>query len=210
MIALGLNYAVVTKGGSFIGHSDNNADYDCIIVLGAGIYYDMTPTPMLQDRLDTAIRLYNEGAAPKLLLSGDNGQEEYNEVEAMRQYAVDAGVKEEDIFLDYAGFSTYETMYRAMEVFNVRSAIVVTQPYHEYRALYIADKLGMEPLLGVSADFENYQGNDKAGDFYRSTREILARDKDFVKCIFRPEPTFLGEVIDIHGEGNAKSAAKEE
>lgn len=204
MLALALNYAVVKHGGRYLDNEvSKDAGYDCIIVLGAGVYADMRPTPMLQDRLDTAIRLYKEGAAPKLLLSGDNGQMEYNEVAVMSKYVLDAGVPEEDVFLDHAGFSTYETMYRAGEVFNVGSAIVVTQPYHEYRALYIADKLGIEPLIGVSAEFVNYEGDDKSGDFYRSTREILARDKDFIKCIFKPEPTFLGDVIDIHGTGNA-------
>ena len=168
---------------------------DCILVLGAGITPDGRPSYMLRDRLDKGIELYEAGASPKLLLSGDNGQERYDEVNAMKQYVLKRGIPETDIFLDHAGFSTYESMYRAKAVFQVESAIVVTQKYHLYRALYIADQLGLE-TTGISALERRY-----VGQWGRDVRELLARNKDFVKTIFKPEPRFLGEVIPITGDG---------
>lgn len=169
---------------------------DCILVLGAGLKPDGSPSDMLKDRLEEGIRLYREGAAPKLLLSGDNGQEEYDEVNAMKDYVLKAGVPSEDIFLDHAGFSTYESMYRARDIFLVKKAIVVTQKYHQYRALYLARGLGIEGR-GVVAE------GTYAGQRYRDLREILARDKDFIKIIVQPEPTYLGNTIPISGSGLA-------
>lgn len=168
---------------------------DCILVLGAGLRPDGTPSHMLQDRLDMGIRLYMEGAAPKLLLTGDNGQEHYDEVNAMKQYAMEAGVPARDIFLDHAGFSTYESMYRARDVFDVEKAIVITQKYHQYRALYIGEGLGLE-VEGVVSEPRTYGGQS-----YREIREFLARTKDFVKVVVKPKPTFLGNVIPISGSG---------
>ena len=150
---------------------------------------------MLQDRLNKGIELYKAGAAPKLLLSGDNGQVEYDEVNAMKKYALDAGVPAEDVFLDHAGFSTYESMYRARDIFLVKKAIIVTQKYHQYRSLYIAKGLGIEGY-GIIAEPRTYGGQLK-----RDIREILARDKDFFMVILKPEPTYLGDTIPISGSG---------
>lgn len=168
---------------------------DCIMVLGASVYTNGTPSPMLQDRLDLGIELYHAGVAPKLLLTGDNGQIVYNEVAVMKSYAEENGVKEEDIFLDHAGFSTYESVYRANYIFNVQKMIVVTQSYHLYRSLYGCEKMGIV-AYGAASDQEIYKGQE-----LREIREILARDKDFVKWMIKPEPTFLGEVIPISGSG---------
>ena len=168
---------------------------DCILVLGAGLKADGTPNFMLQDRLDKGIELYKAGVAPKLLLSGDNGQVEYDEVNAMKKYALDAGVPSEDVFLDHAGFSTYESMYRARDIFLVKKAIIVTQKYHQYRSLYIAKGLGIEGY-GIIAEPRTYGGQLK-----RDIREILARDKDFFMVILKPEPTYLGDTIPISGSG---------
>lgn len=170
---------------------------DCILVLGAGVKEDGTPNYMLEDRLSAALALYRVGAAPKLLLSGDHGRKQYDEVNAMKKYMIDAGVPEEDLFLDHAGFSTYETMYRAGAVFEVQKAIVVTQEYHQYRALYIGKELGLQ-VIGVASDQARYRGQT-----LRDLREIAARDKDFLKTILRPTPTYLGEVIPISGSGLA-------
>lgn len=170
---------------------------DCILVLGAGLKPDGTPNYMLQDRLDKGIQLYWEGTAPKLLLSGDNGQEEYDEVNAMKNYALNAGVPSEDIFMDHAGFSTYESMYRARDIFLVKKAVIVTQKYHQYRALYNARGLGIEGWGVVS------EPRDYAGQRHRDLREILARDKDFLKMIVQPKPTYLGITIPISGSGLA-------
>ncbi|MGN0666370.1 MAG: vancomycin high temperature exclusion protein [Huintestinicola sp.] len=171
------------------------ADADCIIVLGCRVN-DTTPSPMLKDRLKRGIELYNLGAAPKLLMSGDHGKKDYDEVNAMKQYAIDCGVPSEDIFMDHAGFSTYETMYRARDVFKAEKVIIITQSYHLYRCIYIAEKLGLE-AYGVESDLQTYIRQP-----VYDAREILARDKDFVKVIFKPEPTYLGDVIPISGNGD--------
>lgn len=171
-------------------------DVDCILVLGCLVWDNGEPSPMLRDRLTRGIDLYNAGVAPKLLMSGDHGRKEYNEVGAMKQYAIDAGVPSADVFMDHAGFSTYESIYRAKEIFGVDKMIVVTQEYHLYRALYIADKLGVE-AYGVTSDYNTYVGQEQ-----RDLREVLARVKDVGYTVFKPEPTYLGEVISITGDGN--------
>ena len=200
VIVLGINFIVVGMGGrDLVSEKDmlkeSSFRADCIIVLGAQVKADGTPSKMLRDRLDEGIRLYEAGAAPKILMSGDDGQVEYNEVAAMAAYAEDAGVSKKDLFLDHAGFSTYESMYRAQYIFGVKRAIVVTQKYHEYRALYIGHRLGMD-VRGVSAADINY-----AFQGFRDIREVMARDKDFLQCIFWPKPTYLGDKIDIKGDG---------
>ena len=171
-------------------------DADCILVLGCQVRNNGVPSAMLEDRLRRSVELYDLGAAPKLLMSGDHGRENYDEVGAMRQYAMDNGVPSEDIFMDHAGFSTYESIYRAKEVFEADKIIIVTQEYHLYRALYIAEKLGIE-AYGVNADFHTYWGQSS-----RELREILARCKDFANTIIKPEPTYLGETIPVSGDGD--------
>lgn len=168
---------------------------DCILVLGCGVYEDGSLSPMLRDRLNLAADIYKKGASDKLLMSGDHGKENYNEVRAMKNYILDGNIADSsNIFMDHAGFSTYESLYRAKEIFGAKKIIIVSNTYHLYRSLYIAEKLGIEAYR-VGAD-DIYSGRK-----YREFREILARDKDFIKCIFKPEPTFLGEKIDIHGDG---------
>lgn len=171
-------------------------DVDCIVVLGCQVRSDGSPSHMLEDRLKRGVALYELGAAPKLLMSGDHGTAEYDEVDAMKRYAVNAGVPSSDVFMDHAGFSTYETVYRAKEIFGADKVIIVTQQYHLYRALYIAKQLGMD-AYGVSADYRQY-----SGQLSRDIREVLARVKDFGMGIFQPEPTYLGEVIPINGNGS--------
>ena len=172
------------------------SDADCILVLGAGIRTDGSPSPMLQDRLNTGIELYQNGAAPKLLMSGDHGRKKYNEVQTMKDIALDQGVPSEYVFMDHAGFSTYDSLYRARDVFQARKVIIVTQKYHLYRALYIARSLGLD-AWGVSADTRRYRGQSQ-----RDFREILARDKDFFVSVFKPLPKYLGDTIPITGNGD--------
>ena len=172
------------------------SDADCILVLGAGIRTDGSPSPMLQDRLNTGIELYQNNAAPKLLMSGDHGRKKYNEVQTMKDIALDQGVPSEDVFMDHAGFSTYDSLYRARDVFQARKVIIVTQKYHLYRALYIARSLGLD-TWGVSADTRRYRGQSQ-----RDFREILARDKDFFVSVFKPLPKYLGDTIPITGNGD--------
>ncbi len=173
----------------------NLENVDCILVLGAGIWGDK-PSPMLEDRLLQAISLYNNKVAPKIIMSGDHGRKDYDEVNVMKQFAIDKGVPSEDIFMDHAGFSSYDSIYRAKEIFKVKKIVIVTQKYHLYRALYIAKQFDIE-AYGVGADPRKY-----VGATYRELREILARDKDVVKCIFRPQPTYLGETIPVSGNGD--------
>ncbi len=186
-----INFAVVLSTAADIS-AEPTVDADCILVLGCGILPDGTPTAMLKDRLLTAISLYNAGYADILLMSGDNGRVNYDEVSAMKAFAMAEGVPESSIVLDHAGFSTYESVYRARDIFCVEKVIIVTQKYHLHRALYIANALGVE-AQGVSADLRGY-----SGQIFREIREILARNKDFVQCIFKPLPTFLGEKLPIN------------
>lgn len=171
------------------------SDVDCAVILGAGVR-EGKPTPMLRDRLLVGIDLYKSGAVKKLIMSGDHGSTDYDEVNIMKSFAVENGIPDSDIFMDHAGFSTYETVYRAREIFEADNIIIVSQKYHLYRALYIAEKLGIKSV-GVSADLDTYRGQTK-----RDLREILARDKDFLKCIFKPKPTYLGDKIPVSGNGN--------
>ena len=144
------------------------SDVDCIIILGASVKNGDTPSPMLRDRLDEGIALYKAGCAPKILMSGDHGSEYYNEVSVMKNYAIKQGVPSEDIFLDHAGFSTYESMYRARAIFGAEKVVIVTQKYHLTRAVYNAKNLGMD-AYGVAAAPINY-----GGQTIRNIREYLA------------------------------------
>ena len=191
----------------FIWHSTNDnilnpenivsEDYDCILVLGCGLRSDGSPSSMLEDRLKRAVELYKAGVAPKILMTGDHGTIEYDEVNTMKDYAVRHGIPEEVIFTDHAGFSTYESIYRADFIFKVKKAIIVTQEYHLPRALYISKKFGLD-CVGVSSDYRKYYGQN-----YRELREVAARTKDFIICIFKPEPTFLGDIIPVSGDAKA-------
>ena len=172
-------------------------EYDCVLVLGAGVWGN-SPSHMLEERLNRGIEVYNTGCTDRILMSGDHGREEYDEVNVMKGFAVDSGVEADTVFMDHAGFSTYESMYRARDVFGVNKVIIVTQKYHLYRAVYNARKLGLD-AYGVAADGQyNY---DIFVRTYNNSREALARCKDFIWCIFKPEPTYLGEAIPIYLSG---------
>lgn len=166
---------------------------DCILILGAGVWGD-SPSPMLRERLEAGAALYRAGAAGKILVTGDNGSLDYNEVQVMEDYlAEELGVSRSDIVRDHAGFSTYESMYRAKEIFCVESAVIVTQKYHLFRAAYIASRLGIR-AYGADAEKTAYSGKEG-----REIRECLARIKDFYFCILKPLPKYLGEKIPIDG-----------
>lgn len=195
----GINAYVMNIGGSRILTPDEAAelnDVDCIVVLGCLVHDDGKPSDRLADRVRGGVELYKSGAAPKIIMSGDHGRIDYDEVGAMKRTAIESGVPSSDVFMDHAGFSTYETMYRAKEIFGAKKIIIVTQEYHLYRAIFIAEKLGME-AYGVSADYHTY-----AEQLPREIREVLARCKDFAMTIFKPEPTYLGEKISLAGSGD--------
>lgn len=198
LIILLINFYVKNSTKNQIIEKDDYStlkNIDCIIILGAGIWGDK-PSPMLEDRLKEGILLYNNEVSDKIIMSGDHGREEYDEVNTMKKYAIENGIPSENIFMDHAGFSSYESIYRAKEIFNAKKVVIVTQKYHLYRALYIANQLGLE-AYGVRADPRQY-----VGAIYREAREILARNKDFIKCIFKPEPTYLGDTIPVSGNGD--------
>ncbi|MDN5314520.1 MAG: SanA protein [Clostridiales bacterium] len=171
-------------------------NYDAALVLGCGVYNNEYPSPLLRERLDAAVELFHEGVVNKLIMSGDHGQDNYNEVAVMKQYAIDEGVPSEAIFMDHAGFSTYESVFRARDIFMADSVLIVSQEYHVYRALYVAEALGLE-AYAVSADKTRLSGQTA-----RDLREILARNKDFIFSIIKPEPTYLGEPISLDQSGD--------
>lgn len=197
-LAWGINFYIqqTTKEQIFTAEQVPPGDYDCILILGCGILPNGEPTAMLNDRLLKGLELYEAEAAPKIIVSGDHGSAEYDEVNAMKSFLTDKGVPSEDIFMDHAGFSTYESIYRARDIFEADEIIIVTQEYHLYRALYLAQSLDLQ-AVGVSADLRPYRGQA-----YRELREIAARDKDFFYALIQPEPTFLGESIPVSGDGN--------
>ena len=201
ILSINLYVKILTKNQIVNDYLDL-ADIDCIIILGAGIWGDK-PSPMLEDRLLEGINLYQNGVSDKILMSGDHGRDEYDEVNIMKKYAIEKGISSENIFMDHAGFSTYESIYRAKEIFQAKKVVIVTQKYHLYRALYIAKRLGLD-AYGVGADPRQYRGA-----FNREIREIIARDKDFIKCIFKPKPTYLGKVIPINGNGDETNDNKQ-
>ncbi len=172
------------------------SDVDCILVLGCLVRSDGSPSDMLADRLHCGISLYRNGVSPKLLMSGDHGREEYDEVNAMKAFAVAEAIPSEDVFMDHAGFNTYESLYRAKEIFGADKIVIVTQEYHLYRALYIADRIGIE-AYGVAADTRTYRNQ-----WIRDMREILARNKDALISLLQPKPTYLGDPVDLSGSGD--------
>lgn len=188
-------YVKASAKGYILDPSNAGEGYDCILVLGCGVYDD-NPSHMLEDRLLRGVELYKNGASGKLLMSGDHGRKGYDEVNVMKSFAVERGVPSEDVFMDHAGFSTYESMYRARDIFKAKRILIVTQEYHLYRAVYDARALGLD-AYGVVSMPRTY-----AGQTYRDIREILARDKDFVWSIFKPKPTYLGEAIPVQGNGD--------
>lgn len=188
-------YVIVATKSSFLKETTNIQNIDCILVLGAGVKNN-EPSLMLKDRLDKGIELYQNGYAKKIIMSGDHGREDYDEVNVMKRYAMEHGIPSSDIFMDHAGFSTYDSIYRAKEIFGVKKMIIVSQKYHLYRALYLASTLEIESI-GVSAEDIKYTGST-----YRELREVFARNKDFVKGFLNPPSTYLGEEISVNGDGN--------
>lgn len=171
-------------------------DMEAILVLGCEVKPDGSLSLMLKDRLDKAIQLYKAGVAPKVIVSGDHRTDHYDETNAMKNYMMKNNIPSEDIFMDHAGFATYDSMYRAKYIFKVEKCVVVTQEYHLYRAVYIGNALGME-TYGTSAIKTKYNGQSA-----RNFREFLARNKDFIKCIFKPHSTYLGDTIPVSGSGD--------
>lgn len=190
------NLLIVSQGDRSVTTSADAPTAQVAIVLGARVGPGARPSPMLADRLETGLELYRLGKVTKLLLSGDHGTLPYDEVNAMRSYVVERGVPAQDVFMDHAGFSTFDSMYRARDVFLVEDALVVTQDFHLARAVYTARALGLE-ATGVSADRRAYADSDRL-----AVREWLARCKAVLQLhVLGSEPRFLGPVIPITGDG---------
>ncbi|MCS6958770.1 MAG: ElyC/SanA/YdcF family protein [Pseudanabaenaceae cyanobacterium SKYGB_i_bin29] len=165
------------------------------IVFGAGVYADGTPTPMLADRLDQAIALYQQGKIQKILMSGDNGSSDYDEVTNMQRYAIDRGIPASAITLDYAGFSTYDTCYRARVIFGVEAAILLSQSFHLPRAVYTCQQLGIRAQgLGTN---DELRYNRSTLNYYQ-LRETMATIKALWQIhITHAKPRFLGKFEGI-------------
>lgn len=165
------------------------------IVLGARVIGATQVSDVYADRLQTAVNIYKQGKLTKILVSGDHGQVDYDEVNAGRDYLLKEGVPANDIFLDHAGFDTYDSIYRAKKIFGVNRALIITQEYHLPRALYFAENLDMD-ALGCKADLHEY-----ANIKQMKQREILARVKAWISNACKVKPKYLGETYDITGDG---------
>ncbi|MDP3883296.1 MAG: ElyC/SanA/YdcF family protein [Candidatus Staskawiczbacteria bacterium] len=189
-----INLIIYTESKPYIYNKiSESPDAQIAIIPGAAVLSNGDLSPILKDRVDMAIQLYKLKKVPKIIVSGDNSTVSYNEVNPVRIYLLDRGVLDKDIFLDHAGFNTYNTMYRARDVFRVSSALVVSQSFHLPRAVFIARKLGIN-AYGVNADaghilFRNY------------VREVFANGKAVVNLLFGTKPKYLGTEIPITGDG---------
>ena len=168
---------------------------DVGIIFGAGINGSQ-PSKYLKDRLDAGILLWKAKRINKILLSGDNGREEYDELTVMKNYCFNHGVDTTKIFIDYAGFDTYSTMYRAKHIFKIKKATLISQEYHLNRAIYIGNQLGIKSV-GYSANKGEYLGYN-----YVRFREYGSIFKSFFDVLRNRQPRFLGGEININGESN--------
>ncbi len=168
------------------------------IIFGAQVYRNGNLSPMLTDRVKAGVKLYQSGKVKALLMTGDNSLKTYNEPEAMRKYAMSLGVPDSAIVLDYAGFRTYDSCYRARDIFKVDTAILVTQAFHLDRALLICNQLGIESV-GVAADVVRPEGYARSSLFYSEVREFPSTAVSILDLMIGAKPTFLGEPLPIFG-----------
>jgi len=196
VLIFGINFYVKYSTKDKIKNINEIKDVDAIVVLGASIRRDGSLSLMLKERLDTSFEAYNNNVSTKLIMTGDHTTKYYDEVTAMKNYAIENGIASNVIYLDHAGISTYDSIYRMKHIFKLKKIAIVTQEYHLYRALYIADKLGIE-AYGINATKVRYNGQ-----LYRDLREILARNKDFFKVIVKPSSKHLGDNVDMTASGD--------
>lgn len=186
------NYVVLWSTKNKIYAAEEVEVRDVAIVFGAGLTRSGGPTTILKDRVETGVELYLTGKVKKLLMTGDNRFEDYNEPQAMKDYALELGVPEDDIVLDYAGRRTYDSCYRAKEIFLVKNAILVTQEFHISRALFLCDGLGLD-AVGVVANNRVYT---QRSINYWNVREFIARGVAIKDLIIRPKPV-MGDIEPI-------------
>ncbi len=191
------NYRVISIGSQHKADIETMSAADCIIVPGAKVNGD-TVSISLRKRLDTAAKLYLSGKSRKVIVSGDHGTKEYDEVHAMKNYLMENGIDEEDIFMDHAGFDTYDTVYRAKHIFLAQNPVIVSQESHAVRAAYIADRIGMTCQYAAAEGYSFYESK------FQIVRESLARVKAFTQCeILHSKSRYLGETIPVSGSGLA-------
>lgn len=183
--AMGINYYVKYTVMDRIKDIDKVESIDTLIVLGAKVHEDGRLSLMLKDRLDKTIEVYNKLDIKNVIVSGDSEHKNYDETTKMKEYLINNGISEEDIIVDIYGLSTYDSIYRLKNTYDVNKAIIITQKYHLYRSLYIADSLGID-AYGVPASGEDYFGQTS-----REIREILARNKDFLTSLFNIKSKYL-------------------
>lgn len=195
--SVSVNVYMTSAYKKLIDTAPENKKFDCILILGAKVFDGGGVSAMLADRLDKGIELYFAGVSDKILVSGDHGQTEYDEVNTMKAYCVERGVPSDAVFMDHAGFSTYDSIVRVREIFECQSVMIVTQEYHLYRALFTAKSTGLD-AYGASASTRAYAGQTK-----RDVREFAARVKDVLYVAFSVKPSYLGEKIPISGSGDS-------
>jgi SanA protein len=187
-----INSHIQKKSDAYIFFDINKAPKtQAVLILGAKVSQGGRMSPMLYDRVETALDLYNKGKVEKFLVSGDHGRKNYDEVNPIKEYLLKKDIPPEDIFLDHAGFDTYDSLFRAKYIFQVQSLTVVTQNFHLPRAVYLGRSLIID-TYGVSADKQFY------GDIkHNKSRETIASIKAFFDIYFRVKPKYLGEPIPI-------------
>jgi SanA protein len=199
LLIVGAANAVVLLGAGGAGHDPARAPHAQVaVVLGAFVQPDGRPSAMLADRLDAAAALYRDHRVDRVLVSGDHSRLDYDEVNAMRRELVRRGVPDGDVFTDHAGFDTWSTMVRARKVFEVRSAIVVTQGFHMARALWLGKRAGLE-VHGLAADRSGYGLEGRKSKL----REVLARVKAVEEVVTGAKPRFLGPKVPVTGSAEA-------
>jgi SanA protein len=185
-----INIGIIAYGSLNIKSIEQaNGEYDCIIILGTSVYGD-TPSVQLQDRLDCGIELYKAGKCKYIIVSGDGMSDYYDEATVMYNYLIENGIDKKAIYVDKAGLSTYDSLYRVKELLDVKCPLIVTQKYHLYRAVFIARCLDMD-AVGVAA---NKDGNNPISIIYRNFREIFSRVKSIYSVIMKPESEYLTEI----------------
>nr|WP_276898232.1 ElyC/SanA/YdcF family protein [Pedobacter kyonggii] len=195
-VVLGINLLVKHQTDPVIySNEEDTPKTKVAIIFGAGINNNK-PSKYLKDRLDAGIKLYKNNKIDKILLSGDNGSDAHDELTVMKIYCYEHGVDTNKIYLDYAGFDSYSTLYRSKFIFNIDTAILISQKYHLNRCINIGNKLGVKSY-GFAADQGTYQGFK-----YASFREYFAVVKSTIDLMFGRKPHFLGETVNINGPSN--------
>ncbi|MDD2871174.1 MAG: ElyC/SanA/YdcF family protein [Candidatus Gracilibacteria bacterium] len=203
-IIMSINYYVLSfSNANYYYDVDGLDKYYVGLVFGASVIGNSIPSDILKDRLKVAYEAYIDGKIEKIIVSGDNSYLDYNEPKAMKKYLIELGVDDDDIYLDYAGFDTYDSLYRAKYIFGVDTLVLFTQDFHLKRAMYIGQKLGLN-TIGVETNLQKYLKQD-----YYNRRELFARIKAFLNVeIFKPESKYLGDKIEILSDEKIEEAKK--